>query len=401
VVQRSLDSLLGSVGATTLAFVLLAGCATQHTAPTVDEAKVKQFAGQGYLTDDHYGVATTMVTWATGARMFDVEITVPTKPGPFPLVIYLPALGESPNAGQAWRSAWAAGGYAVISIQPLAGDASAWSSPRALAGDFPVLAHERYSGTVMAARIEALRAALLELILRHGRKEAPLDHIDLSHVAIAGYDLGAYTAMVIAGEKIQGAGAPILPIPISAVIALSPYSDFSGMPFGERYRAIRFPVFSITTDNDADPLGLVTSPSVRKAPFEYMPAGNKYLLTLFDLPHRTLAGGEAKQEPDEERRENRSPENGAGGDNNSQDGGRSNGHRRGRGNMGGLGGPGRSASPDGMPLSPTTQAIGVTVIQGATTAFLDAYVKNDPIAREWLAKDAPRWIKDRGELKEK
>lgn len=40
----------------------------------------------------------------------------------------------------------------------------------------------------------------------------------------------------------------------------------------------------------------------------------------------------------------------------------------------------------------------VAAIQGLTTAFLDAYVKSDPIAREWLARDAVRWIKDAGEL---
>ncbi|MGO9446665.1 MAG: alpha/beta hydrolase family protein [Thiobacillaceae bacterium] len=381
----------------TLAFVLLGGCATQHPAPKLDEAKVKQFAGQGYLTDDRYSAATTRATWVTDTGMMDVEITLPTKPGFFPLVVYLPALGEGRHAGDAWQSAWAAGGYAVISIQPLREDARAWSSPKALAGDFPVLARERYSGTVMASRIEALRGALKELIVRQGRKEAPLDRVDLSHVAIAGYDLGAYTAMVIAGEKIQGPGAPVLPIPISAAIALSPYSDFSGMPFDERYRGIHLPVLSVTTDNDTDPLGLVTSPSVRKAPFEYMPAGDKYLVTLFDLPHRTLAGGEMQQESEEGSHPH---DNGAAGDTSPQNEGHSGGHRR-HGSTGGSEGQGRSAAPGGMQPSPTSLAIGVTVVQGTTTAFLDAYLKHDPIAREWLDKDAFRWIKDRGEIKEK
>lgn len=58
-------------------------------------------------------------------------------------------------------------------------------------------------------------------------------------------------------------------------------------------------------------------------------------------------------------------------------------------------------SPGGMQLSPTVQAMGINVIQGVTTAFLDAYVKNDPIAREWLEKDASQWIRDRGEIKQK
>jgi uncharacterized membrane protein YgcG len=399
--QKDRGSRLRGLGATTLMLALFAGCAS-HSPPKPDEAKVKQFAGQGYLTDDHYEVATTFATWENAKSSFDVALTVPTKPGPFPLVIYLPALGETRSAGDAWRTAWAQGGYAVISIQPLTEDADAWSSVRARTGDFSMLARERYSGKVMMARIEALRVALVELRRHHDRKEAPLDRIDLSRAAVAGYDLGAYTAMVIAGESIRDSVPLALPIPISAVIVLSPYADFSGIAFTERYGGIRWPVLSITSDNDADPLGLVTPPAVRKAPFEYMPSGDKYLLTLSDISHRILAGGEIEQEAGE----NRSPEKAARGGSRSQNGGRSGGHRKGGGDAGGSNsgdpeGRGQSASLGGMRFSPTNQAIDVTVIQGVTTAFLDAYLKNDPIAREWLEKDVLRWIKGRGEIKKK
>lgn len=399
--QMNHGSQLRSLGVTTLTLALLAACAS-HSPPKPDEAKVKQFAGQGYLTDDRYGIATTFATWEIANRNVDIALTVPTKPGPFPLVIYLPALGETSSAGDAWRTAWAQGGYAVISIQALTEDANAWSSARARTGDFSTLARERYSGKVMMARIEALRAALAELSRRHDRKEAPLDRIDLSRIAVAGYDLGAYTAMVIAGESIRDTAQPALPIAISAVIALSPYSDFSGAPFAERYGGIRGPVLSVTGDNDVDSLGLVTSPSVRKAPFEYMPGGDKYLLALSDIQHRTLAGGEIQQEPDE----NRPPEKAARGGSGPQGGGRSGGRRRGGGSMGGsnVGGQGgneRPASRGGMEYSLTAQAISVSLIQSVTNAFLDAYLKNDSIAREWLEKDARRWIKDRGEIKRK
>jgi dienelactone hydrolase len=399
IVKKIHGSELRRLGATTLTLVLLTGCAS-HSPPKPDEGKVKQFAGQGYLTDDHYAVTTTFATWEMDDSSFDVALTLPAKPGPFPLVIYLPALGETRSAGDAWRSAWAQGGYAVVSIQLLREDATAWSSARARMGDFSVLARERYSGEAMAARLEALRAVLTELIRRHDRRDAPLDRIDLSRTAVAGFDLGAYTAMVIAGESSRGAVQPSLQIPIKAVIALSPYADFSGAPFGERYKNTHGPILSITSDNDGDALGVVPSPSVRRAPFEYMPRGDKYLLTLSDIPHRTLAGGEIKQDPEE----NRSPENAKVGSNDPQGSGRRGGRRKGGGNAGGSsnGDKGEHGRSESMgKISPTAQAIGVIAIQGVTTAFLDAYVKNDPIAREWLDKDASRWIKDRGEIRKK
>jgi hypothetical protein len=57
-----------------------------------------------------------------------------------------------------------------------------------------------------------------------------------------------------------------------------------------------------------------------------------------------------------------------------------------------------SASIGERPLSATGRAIDAAAIEAVTTAFLDAYVKRDAIAAEWLGRDAPRWIGERGEL---
>ncbi len=38
-------------------------------------------------------------------------------------------------------------------------------------------------------------------------------------------------------------------------------------------------------------------------------------------------------------------------------------------------------------------------IQDVSTAFLDATLKDDALAREWLARDAPRWLAGQGTLR--
>jgi hypothetical protein len=55
----------------------------------------------------------------------------------------------------------------------------------------------------------------------------------------------------------------------------------------------------------------------------------------------------------------------------------------------------------GALASPTERAMNVSLIQGTSTAFLDAYVKQDAIALEWLRKNASRWIGTHGELRKK
>jgi hypothetical protein len=407
-------------GLLALAAALIAGCGTPSYSPAKpDDAQVKQFSGRGYLTDDQYGIATTYASWQNGDAAYEVSLTVPAKPGRYPLVIYLPGLGEGRMAGEAWRTAWARGGYTVLSLQPLAEDARAWSSARARAGDFALLARERYSGKAMSDRLQALRGALQELVRRQSANDPPLDRADLSKVALAGFDLGAFTAMTVAGEGLRDVVVPQLPLSIRAVIALSPYASFSGPSFASRYRSIRLPVLSITSDADADALGVVTSPSLRKAPFEYMPPGDKYLALLAGMPHRVFSGTSPGlyEDPDSRPAESGTSSRGAGSNGGSRGGG-GHGHYSGAvsaaaaGSHGGHGGEGgNTGGADGgraaprenarQGASPTALAMGVAAVQGISTAFLDAVMKEDGIAREWLEKDANRWLRDKGELKHK
>ncbi len=264
-----------------------------------------------------------------------------------------------------------------------------------------MVARERYAKATATARLKALAALLAELQRRRAGNEALLQRLDLSHVAIAGFDVGAHTAMLVAGEVRTGNTPPVdLPIPVAAIVALSPHADFSGSALSARYQSIVGPVLSVTSNEDVDSLGVVTSPSVRKAPFEYMPSRDAYLLWLANATHAVISGSKssaAEQSPEA-----------AASDRGDSHGSSSGGSRRG-GRRSGQERPTTAAPPDaagsgnGRPGRPslTDQALNVSLIQGVTTAFLDLYLKQDATAREWLQKDARRWIGERGELKRK
>jgi dienelactone hydrolase len=377
------------------ACTLFAGCT--HPPPKPDAATVNQFTVHAYASDQRFTAVTSLFNWTVGDAHYDLALTAPDKPGSYPLVIYLPGLGETRDAGILWRTAWAQAGYAVLSVQAFVEDASGWTAPKSRPGDFAALARVRYSANIALSRIEALDAMWRELLRRQANGEPPLDRIDISHVAVAGFDLGAYTAMTLAGENLRDVAKPAAAIPIAAAIALSPYADFSGATFSQRYRDISGPVLAVTTDSDADAIGLVTSPSVRKAPFEYMPDGNKFLMVLWSVPHFVLGGDKMDGPPPEvvlteadKPVQARAP---------TPPPGPNTGTRP------------RTTLPEpvshsdpaatGTVLTATINAIGTAAISGVTTAFLDAYLKNDPVAAEWLAKDAPRWLREKGEFKKK
>lgn len=364
-----------------LALAVLAGCASHPGPPRQQEAQVQQFAGKGYLSEEQFSLSTTSHQWTVAGHDLNFIASVPVRPGKYPLVIYLPGLGESRVAGDAWRAAWAQAGYAVISIQLLAEDGQAWQSAAARNGDFKALLRERYGNTAMAARLAALRSLISELEKRGD--EPWRQNVDTSRLVLAGYDLGAYTAQVAAGEQVRGVGGGAL-ANLAGVIALSPYADFSGTGFDTRYAAIRAPFLAVTGPGDADGNGWV-SPALRAAPFQHMPAGSKYLLSLDDASHDLFAGNalkaaEAETERGESRQASRSGRRGGMGGGPGGPGGEGNGS----GSDGGRGGD------SGAYLQPAIKAV--------TTAFLDSLVKDDDIAREWLRRDARRWLRDTGTL---
>ena len=379
--------------------LLLAACAT-HRGPTVNEAAVRSFAARGYVAAENDSVTTSMHDWWMAGRNVHVVLATPGNAKAHPLVIYLPGMGEPAAAGERWRNAWASAGYVVLSIQPLLEDATAWQSDLARDGDFKTLGRQRYAGTAMSQRVRVLAEIVGEARRRGAAGEAPWQAIDWNRVAIAGFDLGAYTAMTVAGEHVRDADDASGRLSVAAAIALSPYASASAGSMDTRYKDMHAPVLSMTSDVDSDVLGLVESASLRDAPFERMAGPDKYLLSLRGLPHADFSGTPA------------APQAGGGSSKHAQASGSdegNNGGQRGRArkqrNSGDSAGQdvdrGHRDDEDGERLSPTAAQLRLVAVQNVSTAFLDAYLKGQPAAREWLAGGASRWLDESGELRRK
>jgi dienelactone hydrolase len=367
------------------------GCGGRSAAKP-DPAEVKAYTQRGYVPDQRYETVETRDTWALGAGPVDISVLVPSTPGRYPLVLYMPGLGESAQAGALWRRAWARAGYAVIAAQATKYGPAVWASDRARAGEFYDLAKEAFSAPALAARVQILAETLAEVSRRQKDGRTPaLANVDLTRIAIAGFDLGAQTAMVAAGEHVDGVAAPKLPEGVKCVIALSPYADFSGMGMKSNFQPIRLPVLSVTSSLDTDAYGLVTSPAVRRAPFQDMPSGRKYLLLLSIASHSVLAGtapsaegnGKGGAQRSEASAEDASMVNDESANPDEERPGRK--RRR----------PDFSAAGRDRTAQHAKEE---AQVQAVTTAYLDAIVEDDPVASEWLARNAKRWLGESGEL---
>lgn len=353
-----------------VAVVLMLSACALMSRPVKPVPSVQDFARHGYLAERRYATAAFRESWQSGDTALDVSFAVPSDPGLFPLIVYLPGLGESAAAGMLWREAWAEAGYTVLTVQPVFLGEAILTTSRARSGDFKALAREQFSQASLETRLEAVAYALEEVKRRAAAGSAPYPKIDTSRVAIAGYDLGAQTASVLVGEK---SGVTVGTLNIRAAITLSPYADLAAGGLEQRYTGMSMPLLAITGTEDADPSGVVGSPSVRRAPWQYMPAGDKYLLLLEGGGHALLAGSSLAGTGEIASTEGAAQQPAGG--------------RKGRSRSGGQ----RTAAKPSQNNRPFN-AQHIAYVQGVSTAFLDATVKGDAVAREWLARNAVRWL---------
>jgi dienelactone hydrolase len=338
------------------------------------------------------------------------SLLLPGGTGPAPVVLYLPGLGEDHEGGARWRRSWASVGYAVLSVQALRADADAFRSPLARQGEFGALGREQYASDAVQRRLDALAGAWAEARQRGASAGSPWARLDWQRVAVCGYDIGAYTAMALAGEHVPKVSLPPGLPALRAAIVLSPYPDVAGGVQAPRYADVAVPVLGVTGQTDLDQLGLVRSPAMRHLPIESSPTPGSALLLLRALSHAAL-GARSREDGTAPREDRRQPSDGdsragrGGGTPGEPPSGGGRGDRGDRGGRGSRSGgfPGGSASERGA--RPTEPVSGEELLRAnaalvaVTTATLDAQLKGDPRASQWLRQDAPRWLATLGELR--
>lgn len=391
-----------------LAATLFSGCGMNPPQRPPQEPGFQQQAHRpGYLPERRYQASPIREAWQLGKTTVDTVYLAPASAEALPLVVYLPGLGESAAAGQLWRQNWAEAGYAVLSLQPAELGEAAWPADktddnrdqetrerqRRHSLERRDRVREQYAATALTRRLDLVAQAVGEL--RH-RAAGSLVYgtVDTTRLIVAGYDIGAQAAAALAGEQIKGVRPPNLGL--KAAILLSPYAELTAGSGKERFAEMQAPLLAITGSEDDDPDYLVSTPSLRRIPWQGAPAGDKYLLVLENGIHTTLAGnasGNRDGGPGGMARGDGRQPPGGGAPRALPFGGGGPGGGPGGGGPGGMmgGPPGGRSNERGSPGSNfANQHAGI--VQAVSTAFLDAVVKNDPVADEWLHRNATRWL---------
>lgn len=365
-----------------------AGMAAQ--AQQQQQARAEAFSAGGYQPAESAPLSLALQQWVLRGESVPLSLAYPSSGRALPLIVYLPGLGESTQAGAPWREAWARAGYAVLCLQPLAEDAQAWSSELARAADFKGLGRRHYDVARIPARLQMLAAALAEARQRAAAGDSLWSRVEFTRLGLAGFELGAQTALAL----------PTPSLPFQAVIALSPLT--AERPATDPTTAL----LVIGSASDGDPLGLFTPAQSARALFEGGAAGQ--LLWLRQASHASLAGSgvsEALAEAGGRAGETGRGRGGKGGGG-MGGGGAGGGGGKGRGGMGGpqgqQGPPGAQSGQSVPQAGPAMgQAETVAAISGTSLAFFDARLRQRPEAQAWLDQAAREWLRELGEWRQR
>jgi len=292
-------------------------------------------------TDDLPAPLDTVVKDAKRSREIPIRIYLPAANSAAPVVIFSHGLGGTRENSPYLGRHWSARGYVAVFLQHPGSDDSVWKDKplsRRMAAMREAAGLENF-----LLRVKDVPAALDQLD-RWNKEDghALLERLDLSRVGMSGHSFGAVTTQAVSGQNFPIVRTSYTDPRIKAAIAFSPNSPRQGNSAEDAFSKVAIPWMLMTGTKDTALIGNqdVTS---RLAVFPALPPGCKYELVLENAEHsaftdRPLPGDREKRNPN---------------------------HHR--------------------------------VILALSTAFWDAYLRDDPAAKSWLDGDGPQSLLEKGD----
>jgi hypothetical protein len=234
-----------------------------------------------------YAVTSRDLTWVDNSRqrVVPIKIYTPSGEGPFPVILFSPGLGRSRDDCGYLGIHWASCGYVSVFVQHKGSD------------------NDVLQGTVRPKK--QLREAFddpknirnrprdiifvisrLDQLQQEGSSLGRL--LDMQHIGVSGHDFGAQTALGLAGQVLPGEVVYAEPR-IKAVVAMSAPVPLGQVPLSVAYSDICTPCLHITGTDD-NSIVATTQASQRRLPFDYTRGADQFLVIFKGADHMTYSG---------------------------------------------------------------------------------------------------------------
>jgi predicted dienelactone hydrolase len=271
--------------------------------------------------------------WHDAARNRDVPVKIywpAESDGPLPVIIFSHGLGGSRDGYEFLGSHWAGWGYVCVHLQHLGSDTAVWQG---VAQPMDSMRRAAANPANLVNRPLDVRFAV-DQMEKMNRDKSPLaGRLDMKRLGMAGHSFGAYTTLAAIGQVFilpTGREISLADPRIKAAIPMSAPVAAKADKLDKALGVIRIPCLHMTGTLDNSPIG-DTLAADRRLPFDHSPGPNKYLVIFTGGDHMIFSG--------------------------------------------------RGLGRESRPKDPVFHDL----IRQSTTAFWDAYLKDNPAARKWLA----------------
>ncbi|MCC7229877.1 MAG: hypothetical protein IT203_05750 [Fimbriimonadaceae bacterium] len=280
-------------------------------------------------------------------RNRDVPILfyLPNGDKPAPVVFFSHGLGGARTGNEFLGVHLAKRGYVAVFLQHPGSDDSVWRG--APLRDRLASMKKAASAQNLSLRIADVSFVIDELANLNGDLGKGIaGRMDLKRIGMSGHSFGAVTSEAVSGESFPGVGQSLTDSRIKAAIMYSPSTPKSADP-AKAFGNVKLPWLLMTGTKDQSPIN-DTDVANRLSVFPALPVGDKFELVLENAEHSAFTD--------------------------------------------------RALPGDREPRNPNHHR----AILGISTAFWDAYLKQDKAAAKWLKGDGPKSIlepKDRWQKK--
>jgi predicted dienelactone hydrolase len=207
---------------------------------------------------------------------------------PCPLIIFSHGLGGSREGYEYLGQRWASWGYVSVHVQHKGSDSEVWENTGP--GSMAALKKASADPANFIDRPKDISFAIDQMEKLNYASGLFKGRLNLDHIGVAGHSFGAYTALAVAGQVVGGRlfQKSFADPRVKAVIAMSA-PVFGRQPLDKAYGKIKIPVMHMTGTLDDSPIG-ETKAKQRRLPFDYIKAGDQYLITFNGGDHMVFSG---------------------------------------------------------------------------------------------------------------
>ena len=249
-----------------------------------------------------YTPKTIDLTVKDNARKREIPIRVymPDIKSKSPVVLFSHGLGGSREGSAFLGKHWAVRGYVAVFLQHPGSDESVWKDKKPT---------ERMNAMKQAAstqnfllRVKDVSVVLDQLEIWNKTNGNVLEGmIDMNHIGMSGHSFGALTTQAVSGQNIARANISMSDPRIKAAVIMSPSSPKVGVDPKQSFGSVKIPWLLMTGTKDVSAIGDADLES-RLAVYPALPNGGKYELVLFRAEHsvfteRALPGDTERRNP--------------------------------------------------------------------------------------------------------